>query len=443
MGLKDFLITPVIIFIVYLIGFIIRNYVTDSITKRYFFPALTLKIIGAISMGLIYQFYYRGGDTFSFHTHGSSIIWEALVDSPIKGFKLLLSNGIHQLDTYEYSSRIWNFRNQPSLTVIKIAALLDIFTFATYSATAVLFAALSFSGLWALFMTFYKIRPQMHFMLAIAVFFVPSVIFWGSGILKDTITLGALGWCTFAIYSIFIKKKSVLLFSLLLLLNFYLIFVLKIFLLLSFLPAAIVWIFVHHSRGIKLGILNVLLVPIFLGISLYVSFYIVKIISENNPRYALENLAFTSRETAYDIRYYTGKNAGSGYSLGELDGTFSGMLGLAPAAVNVSLFRPYVWEVKNPLMMISSLEALVLLILTVLVIAKARLKIFKFLKDPTVLFCLLFSLSYAFAVGVSTYNFGSLVRYKIPMMPFYAIAIFYILSYLKRDRKLSTFESTE
>jgi len=442
MGLKDFIVTPFVIFFIYLIGFVIRNYVTDNITKRYFFPALTLKIIGAISVGLIYQFYYGGGDTFTFHTHGSSIIWEAFMDSPLKGFKLFFSN-VHQPDTYEYSSRILQFGNQSSLMIIKIAAVLDIFTFATYSATAVLFAALSFSGMWVLFLTFYRIKPAMHLALAVAIFFIPSVFFWGSGILKDTITLGALGWCTFAIYNIFIKKRSMLLFSLLLILNLYLIFSIKMFILLSFLPAAILWIFMHHSRSIKLGILNVILLPIFLGITVYVSFFTIKKISENDPRYALENLAVTAKVTAYDIRYYTGKDAGSGYSLGELDGTFSGMLRLAPAAVNVSLFRPYLWEIKNPLMMISSLEAFVLLILTVYVIIKARLRIFKFLKEPTVLFCLLFALSYAFAVGVSTYNFGSLVRYKIPMMPFYSIAIFYIMSYLKRERKLSAFESTE
>jgi len=442
MGLKDFIVTPFVIFFIYLIGFVIRNYVTDNITKRYFFPALTLKIIGAISVGLIYQFYYGGGDTFVFHTHGSSIIWEAFMDSPLKGFKLLFSN-VHQPDTYEYSSRILQFENQSSLMVVKIAAVLDIFTFDTYSATAVLFAALSFSGMWVLFLTFYSIKPAMHLALAVAVFFIPSVFFWGSGILKDTITLGALGWCTFAIYNIFINKRSILLFSLLLILNLYLIFSIKLFILISFLPAAILWIFMHHSRGIKLGILNVILLPIFLGITVYVSFFTVKKISENDPRYALENLAVTAKVTAYDIRYYTGKDAGSGYSLGELDGTFSGMLRLAPAAVNVSLFRPYLWEIKNLLMMISSLEAFVLLILTVYVIIKARLRIFKFLKEPTVLFCLLFALSYAFAVGVSTYNFGSLVRYKIPMMPFYSIAIFYIMSYLKRERKLSAFESTE
>jgi len=365
------------------------------------------------------------------------------MDSPLKGFKLLFSNGIHQSDTYEYSSRISQFRNPSSLMIVKIAAVLDIFTFATYSATAVLFAAISFSGMWVLFLTFYRIKPAIHLALAVAVFFIPSVFFWGSGILKDTITLGALGWCTFAIYNIFIKKESMLLFSLLLILNLYLIFSIKLFILLSFLPAAILWIFVHHSRSIKLGILNVLLVPIFLVITVYVSYYTINKISEDDPKYALENLSNTARETAYDIRYWTGKEAGSGYTLGELDGTFSGMLKLAPAAVNVTLFRPYLWEVNNPLMMISSLEASALLIITVLVIIKARLAIFQFLRDPTVLFCLIFSLSYAFAVGVSTYNFGSLVRYKILMMPFYSIAIFYIMSYLKRERKLSAFESTE
>ena len=63
--------------------------------------------------------------------------------------------------------------------VIKIAAVLDIFTFATYSATAVLFAVLSFSGMWVLFLAFYRIKPAMHLALAIAIFFIPSVFFWG------------------------------------------------------------------------------------------------------------------------------------------------------------------------------------------------------------------------------------------------------------------------
>ena len=46
------------------------------------------------------------------------------------------------------------------------------------------------------------------------------------------------------------------------------------------------------------------------------------------------------------------------------------------------------------------------------------------LTNPEVQFCLIFSLLFAFSVGFTSYNFGSLVRYKIPFMPFYYIALF-------------------
>ena len=41
-------------------------------------------------------------------------------------------------------------------------------------------------------------------------------------------------------------------------------------------------------------------------------------------------------------------------------------------------------------------------------------------KDPNLVFCLVFSIIFAFAVGISSYNFGALSRYKIPCLPFYA-----------------------
>ena len=69
---------------------------TDSVNRVYFFPALTVKIVGALAVGFIYQFYYNGGDTFNYHTHGSRHVWEAFMDSPVKGMRLLKSDGTIQ-----------------------------------------------------------------------------------------------------------------------------------------------------------------------------------------------------------------------------------------------------------------------------------------------------------------------------------------------------------
>jgi hypothetical protein len=50
---------------------------------------------------------------------------------------------------------------------------------------------------------------------------------------------------------------------------------------------------------------------------------------------------------------------------------------------------------------------------------------------------------FAFAVGVSTFNFGTLTRYKIPLMPFYALALVYAYQLSKSEQKPEVLEMTE
>src|SRR5690606_34806844 len=106
-------------------------------------------------------------------------------------------------------------------------------------------------------------------------------------------------------------------------------------------------------------------------------------------------------------------------------------------AVNVTLFRPYLWEVNNMVMLLSALESLATLLLTLWIMFKVGLgNLFKYLiSRPIISFCLLFAIAFSFAVGISTYNFGSLVRYKIPMFPFYLAGLF-ILRYLAWRKKI-------
>jgi hypothetical protein len=47
------------------------------------------------------------------------------------------------------------------------------------------------------------------------------------------------------------------------------------------------------------------------------------------------------------------------------------------------------------------------------------------------LFCILFSIFFAFGVGIAGTNFGALVRYKIPMMPFFFGSLYLIFKLSK------------
>lgn len=443
MELRDLIVTPIIIFLVYAGAYRIRPYLTDSITRKYFIPALTVRIIGALAVGFIYQFYYDGGDTFNFHTNGSRVIWDAFMESPITGIKLLISSGSYDGDVFQYASRIPFYKDPSSFAVIRLAVFIDLITFSSYSATAIFFAVLSFTGLWLLFIVFYNRYPTEHRLLAISCFFIPSVFFWGSGLLKDTITLTSVALVIYCVNKLLVLRMYSVPLVAILFVSLYLLYVVKIYILLILLPSMIIWIFLIRVSEVKGLVKKMLVSPLVLSIAIVLAAYSVIKAAEENPKYSIDKIAETAKITAYDIRYWTGRDAGSGYTLGNLDGTFRSLISLAPQAVNVTLFRPYLWEVNNPLMLMSAVESSAFLILLLVLFLRSAKYIFYSARDPMYVFCTIFSITFAFGVGISTFNFGTLSRYKIPLLPFFAIALVLVNYHSKRRRKFSEFEAVE
>jgi hypothetical protein len=441
MDLRDLIVTPLVIFGLYALAYFLRSRLCNLDNYRIFFPALTVKIIGALVVGLLYQYYYKGGDTFNYHTYGSRVIWEAFNNDPIKGLSLIFDPSGYNLQ--EYTSRIIFFSDSGTYFVVRVAALIDILTFSTYSATAVIFAFISFLGMWFMFRAFYERYPDLKNRLAFCILFVPSVIVWGSGLLKDTLVIGALGFATYSIGRIFIDRRPGPLWIFLLLLSLFVMFSVKKYVLLCFLPTTLLWVYWGNLQQIRSRMVQILLVPLIIAVTIASGIFAVIKVGENDSRYAIDKIAKTAAITAYDIGFYSGRNAGSGYSLGELDGSFGSMLMLFPQAVNVSLFRPYLWEVRNPLMLLSAIESFAFLIITSFMILRHPLKFFSALRNPTVIFCLVFSVTFAFAVGASTYNFGTLSRYRIPLAPYYLVALVLIANDLNSKRKLAELEETE
>ena len=76
-------------------------------------------------------------------------------------------------------------------------------------------------------------------------------------------------------------------------------------------------------------------------------------------------------------------------------------------------------------MIISALEShviFILFILTMLSTSPKRLLIL-IRNEPLITFSLIFSLVMGFIVGFTSYNFGALVRYKIPILPLFISSI--------------------
>ncbi len=56
----DLIVTPLAFFLIMALAYLLRKTTASNETKRYFYPALLLKIVGALGVGFIYQFYYGG-----------------------------------------------------------------------------------------------------------------------------------------------------------------------------------------------------------------------------------------------------------------------------------------------------------------------------------------------------------------------------------------------
>ena len=427
----DFVSVPIYLVIIYFIAYFIRDryYPRNHPWRKYFLAGLTIKIVGAIFNGLIHHYYYGGGDTFNFFYH-SRIINTAMDESFFKWVNLLFHlPDQYDIEYYRYTSQLWWYSDASSYTVAAIGAFIGIFTFNAYLPTAVIFAFIAYSGSWAMFRTFSKLYPHLTKHVAIAFLFIPTTALWGSAVYKDTVCMFGLGWLTYVTFRFMIQRDFSLQNILLAVFSFILVAKIKVYILIAFLPALGLWILLNYLQRIRDTFVRQTIKIVTIVGLLALCVFVMSYYSSQLGGYSLENIADKAEETRLWITYASETTDGSTYSLGEFDASsISGMISKFPQAVNVSLFRPYIWESKKVIMLFSAAESLLFLLLTLRVLAKTGLK--KSWKaiglDPTIQFSLIFSIIFAFAVGITTYNFGSLSRYKIPCLPFYAFAMMLI-----------------
>lgn len=429
--LLDYLLLPFVLAIIYLIAYKIRDtkYPPGHKWRAYFIPGLTAKIGGAIGIGLIYQYYYGGiGDTVLYYRH-AVIINSAFDDSIDKWFNLIF----HVPEWYDsnyygqYISKMEWYQAPTEYIVCSIIAFLGIFVFTTYLPMSVLLGTIAFTGIWALFRTFATKYPQFTKQIAIAVLFIPSTIMWGSGIFKDTICIFGLGWLTYGAFRLLINRDFSIGAIALVVLAVYFVGSIKVYILLAFLPALVMWILFSYSYRIRSGFIRFLLSISVIGV-VFAGFLVLSAKFETVlGKYSLENIQNTSMVTSTFIKSISG-DQGSAYDLGAIDFTPAGMLKKFPLAVNVSLFRPYIWETRKPIQMLNAVEAFMFMWITikVLLVVGPRRTWATIKSDPTIQFCLIFAIIFAFSVGISSGNFGALSRYRIPCLPFYAMAVMFI-----------------
>ena len=435
--LVDFLYGPLALLIIVIFARVKKYRMVEKYPEyKYYTKGLYVKILGGIALCLIYALYYGGGDTINYFNDSQCMM--RLMFSDPAGFFIIMRDGLN-VSNYFYFNDSTGFPiywrdDKATFYVVRVASTIVVFSAGSFIVATLLFALISYNGTWKLYKVFIMEFPELKKEMAYAILFIPSVFFWGSGIMKDTVTWTCVGFFTYSLYMLMIRKEKIFGNIVAIFISTYFILMIKPYIFFALLPGSIIWVVNKHTSKMKNMVIKKMLGPFFLALAVGSGYLLLANMGGILGSYAVDRVLEKAVVTNQDLKadYY----GGNSFDIGDFDPTISSMLSMAPAAINAAIFRPYLWEANNIVMLFSSIECFIFMLLTFRVIIKTRvIGIFPMItKNHLLTFSLIFSLFFAFSVGISTSNFGSLVRYRIPVLPFYLASLF-IIEHLYKQKK--------
>ena len=432
---QDFYLVPICLLLLTIVGAVHRRKYIGTSQYRYFMPALYLRFLFCIIYALVIAFYYGYGDT--------SLYYQALTDlrnavgvnttnllEMYGSLKLNPESELNVFFTYGSGLGTQYYMFHPSNYMVpRVAFPFSLLFNNSYLCICFCLSYFSFAGCWRIFRLFTELYPGLERKFAAAILFLPSVLFWGGSLLKDSITIGSLGFLLYGLYNLVLKRRRIAGSVLAIVLSAFLIYIIKPYIILCLVPTFLFWVFMVQRGRIRDRSTRV-----FIGAILGVVFLFAGALIFNNlgqTEIAAQYSSDRILETVKGVQgSFESETSGSNFQLqstGE-ESVLSTIL-LFPMGLVATLFRPFLWEGNSPLMLMSALESFGFLVLTFLLFSRIKLaKIFQIIKaDPVVIFCLVYSILFAGIIGATTTNFGALVRYKIPCVPFYLCGLFIIM----------------
>ncbi len=407
----------------------------------YYIWGLMAKMLGGLAFSLIYFYYYQGGDGLVFFLGGVAMRNLALVE-PLEYLRQMLGdNSMRAWSTYTWETAKpfqYVYFDDRTFAVIRVSSILALLTFKSFLISNLMIASLSYFGIWACYRTYVSYFPQISGKLAIGFLYMPSTIFWGSAILKDTFTFSSVCWWVHLVDELFFKRRVTVSKWVGLVISGIVMITMKPYIFMALFPMTIFWLLYLRVVRLKNVMVKFVLVPIAGLLIVSVSLFVLLKLGDSLDKFALEGALQTIQTTQGDLVNANAYGSNS-FNVGTFDGTWFSVFAKFPIATNAALFRPYLWEANNFVMLMSGLENFWVLALSLYVLYRAgpAFMLRCIIGVPILFMSMAFAIFFAFTVGVTTPNFGALVRFKIPMVPFY-IGSMYIILYLSQLKKVQT-----
>jgi hypothetical protein len=372
---------------------------------------------------LLVHFYYGFGDSLSYFK--DAIFLKQQISAGEESFKVLFEN----YKTISEANGIPGGGGEPGITVEKVALLLSYISFSRYLVVTLFFSAIAYSGMFKMLQTFHDIMPGWDKRIAWIILFFPSLSVFGSGVLKDTLCMASLGWLLYCSHQLFVKKHFKFKYLFVLMLSISVISIIKVYIIAAFIVPYILYLLLLLVKKIQSNFVRRIVLPFLLIIITGFYIFFAKQIDDKLGYYAVDKLFENVKEQSSS--YLTSENADTEatFDLGTFEPTVSGFIAKMPAGIAAAVYRPFLWEAKKIIIVFSALESLFLLWLTIYVLYKTGFRYFigNIFNNPFTLLCISYALLFGALIGLSTFNFGTLARYRIPLIPFYTMGLLNIL----------------
>ena len=427
--MTDFLLSTfyfiIFCFVISKIAFFKEN----SIPRFWFISLFALKVLTSIFLTFLYSKYYTNRDTADIFKYfdDSKIMFDAIKTNPFDYLKMLfgLDNETHLNNNYYQHMGNWVRPGTKDLfsdthVIIRFNAFVHLFSFGNIHIHNIFINFISIIGLTTIFKAFKPFLKKKEKALFYILAIIPSILFWGSGLLKESIILFALG---LFFLNLFRLKKQFKILHLTYILSAVLLIIYTKFYLLAALSIPVLGYLFNHYLSLSKSIYGYLISLVLFIITVNIS----PLISQDLN--FIKQIAVKQQDFS---RFILIEGATSGFLIPELSDGFSLIKNIPNALLN-TLVRPYLWECNALFVWLSTFENITVLTLIITAIVfrkkmnKAQKNIFYF--NLIFVFCL-FTL-----IGLTTPVFGAIMRYKIPGLILLLISILMLIDLQKIKHK--------
>lgn len=406
---------------------IVKKYAEPQ--RRLFMKAFYFKMTVVLLWTTFSSFYYSGGDSEMYY-FANLHMRQAVLDDFNNLFKIFWEEKTSResmLFDYMFfdESRYPVYeamKGESNFIIPKLALPFSLLFAKSYLCISMSFAFFALGGAIRLYKFFSHFYPQYSREISFATLFLPSAVFWSSGMLKDPICFGSVGYMVYAVFNMVILKRKYVTSLLWIAISVYFLFTIKVYILLALVPGLLLWVFSEINKLITDRTLRNIFAVFTLAAGVASAFFLISYATSDDSvkNFRFDTVIETSNYNRNLYAQFSKTESGAYYSIQTSNPVLIFLNG-----ISATLFRPFPWEISSPIVALSVLEAMIFLFFTMQVLLKRGVKFFfnKIFSTPVFIMCFVFSMVFAAAVGSTATNFGSLSRYKIPCLPFYLFMV--------------------